>query len=45
MSILIDKVMKIKEIWFTNDYIYGRNETGREYSQSLLWYPNYQDIF
>ncbi len=39
MSILIDKVMKIKEIWFTNDYIYGRDETGREYSQSLLWYP------
>lgn len=31
--------MKIKEIWFDTDYIYGRDEERREYKQSLLWYP------
>ena len=31
--------MKIKEIWFDADYIYGRDEEGREYKQSLIWYP------
>ena len=31
--------MKIKEIWFDADYIYGRDENGKEYKQSLLWYP------
>ena len=31
--------MKIKEIWFDADYIYGRDEGGLEYRQSLLWYP------
>ena len=31
--------MKIKEIWFDADYIYGRDEEGKEYKQSLLWYP------
>ena len=31
--------MKIKEIWFDADYIYGRDEEGQEYRQSLLWYP------
>ena len=31
--------MKIKEIWFDADYLYGRDEEGREYRQSLLWYP------
>lgn len=31
--------MKIKEIWFDTEHIYGRNEKGHEYSQSLLWYP------
>lgn len=31
--------MKIKEIWFVADYIYGRDEEGKEYRQSLLWYP------
>ena len=31
--------MKIKEIWFDTEHIYGRDEEGREYSQSLLWYP------
>ena len=31
--------MKIKEIWFDADYLYGKDEEGREYRQSLLWYP------
>ncbi len=31
--------MIIKEIWFDTQYIYGRDEDGREYRQSLLWYP------
>lgn len=31
--------MKIKELWFDADYIYGRDEEGMEYRQSLLWYP------
>ena len=31
--------MKIKEIWFDGDFIYGRDEEGKEYKQSLLWYP------
>ena len=31
--------MNIKEIWFDADYIYGRDEEGKEYKQSLLWYP------
>ena len=31
--------MKINEIWFDADYIYGRDEEGKEYKQSLLWYP------
>lgn len=32
--------MKITRIWFDDDYIYGMDETGKEYRQSLLWYPN-----
>jgi hypothetical protein len=32
--------MKIKRIWFSGDYIYGADESGKEYRQSLLWYPN-----
>ena len=32
-------IMKIKEIWFDADYVYGRDEEGKEYKQSLLWYP------
>lgn len=31
--------MKIQEIWFDSSHIYGRDENGREYSQSLAWYP------
>ena len=34
--------MKIKEIWFDTEHIYGRDEEGREYRQSLLWYPKLQ---
>jgi Protein of unknown function (DUF3532). len=32
-------MIKIKEIWFSDDQIIGRGEDGRIYSQSLLWYP------
>lgn len=31
--------MKIIKIWFDTDYIYGADEDGNEYRQSLLWYP------
>lgn len=31
--------MKIKEIWFDTDHIYGKDENGKVYKQSLLWYP------
>lgn len=31
--------MKIQEIRFTADHIYGKDTDGKEYSQSLLWYP------
>ena len=31
--------MKIIKIWFDTDYIYGADENGNEYHQSLLWYP------
>lgn len=31
--------MIIKEIWFDAEFIYGIDEDGREYRQSLLWYP------
>lgn len=31
--------MKIIRIWFDQDYIYGVDESGKEYRQSLLWYP------
>lgn len=31
--------MKITEIWFDADYIYGRDEEEKVYRQSLLWYP------
>ena len=35
--------MKIKEIWFDADYIYGKDEKEKEYKQSLLWYPKLRD--
>lgn len=31
--------MKIKDIWFDADYIFGKDEEGKEYKQSLIWYP------
>ena len=31
--------MKIKEVWFDVDNIFGRDEEDRVYKQSLLWYP------
>ena len=31
--------MKITKIWFDGEQIFGSYEKGREYSQSLLWYP------
>lgn len=31
--------MKIDKIWFDNDYIYGQDDKGIVYRQSLLWYP------
>ena len=35
--------MKIIEIWFSKDQIYGKDEKGKVYSQSLLWYPHLKD--
>ena len=31
--------MRIKEIWFDGGQIHGRDGNGREYAQSLVWYP------
>lgn len=31
--------MTIKRIYFTNSHIVGVDESGKEWSQSLLWYP------
>lgn len=31
--------MKIEKIWFDRDYLYGCDESGKVYRQSLLWYP------
>ena len=31
--------MKINEIWFDAEYIYGRDEEGQKHKHSLLWYP------
>lgn len=31
--------MRIERIWFKEDYLYGCDENGNEYRQSLLWYP------
>lgn len=32
--------MKITKIWFEGDYLYGKDEGGKIYRQSLLWYKN-----
>ena len=31
--------MRITQIWFSGDQIFGRDEKGQVFSQSLLWYP------
>ena len=31
--------MKIVKIWFDDEHIFGIDENGKVYSQSLLWYP------
>ena len=35
--------MVIKEIWFEKDQLYGKDEAGHVFSQSLLWYPRLKD--
>lgn len=35
--------MKIVELWFDADYIYGKDEEGCQYKQSLLWYPKLKE--
>lgn len=35
--------MKIVEIWFDADYIYGKDEQGKEYKQSLFWYSKLRE--
>jgi hypothetical protein len=35
--------VKIVEIWFDADYIYGKDEQGKEYKQSLLWYSKLRE--
>lgn len=35
--------MTIKKIWFDDDYIYGKDENGKNYRQSLLWYPKLKE--
>lgn len=35
--------MRIIEIWFDANYIYGKDETGKKYKQSLLWYPKLRE--
>ncbi len=32
--------MKIIKIWFKGDYLYGEDESGKVYRQSLLWYKS-----
>ena len=35
--------MDIKNIYFDKSHIYGIDENGKEWSQSLLWYPELMD--
>lgn len=30
--------MKIKKIWFDDEYLYGLGDNGTTYRQSLIWY-------
>ncbi len=34
--------MRITEIWFEGEDLCGRDENGKVYRQSLLWYPPLQ---
>lgn len=35
--------MKIIKIWFDDSFLYGEDEIGKTYRQSLLWYPGLKD--
>lgn len=35
--------MKITKIWFEGDYLYGLGDDGKDYRQSLLWYPRLRE--
>lgn len=32
------KMMKIKRIWFEDEWLYGLGDDGKTYRQSMLWY-------
>lgn len=36
-------MIDIIEIWFDGEYIYGKNNDGQIFRQSLLWYPRLKD--
>lgn len=31
--------MEIRKIWFDKKFLYGEDSEGREFKQSLAWYP------
>ncbi len=33
-------MIKIHRIWFKGDFLYASDVDGKDYRQSLLWYPN-----
>lgn len=35
--------MRLLEIWFDSDHLYGKDEEGCTYRQSLLWYPRLRE--
>ena len=35
--------MKIVKVWFDKDYVFGIDENGKEYRQSLLWYSGLKE--
>jgi len=39
----MDDRIIITEIWFDADHIYGKDNEGKVYKQSLLWYPHLLD--
>lgn len=39
LNTFMGEMIKITKIWFDRDYIYGTDENGKQYRQSLLWYP------